>query len=399
MTLCGSDRILYSRAAATLNLLPSYSTVNCNEGKGWRQPAHPWACQSFIGDSGCRSTHGARINQNVTKYIGRKHWSCGETGRRRGHPGDLLPCATSSEAESADDDTSAPQPPGGSEEESEPQSDEEQREGGGGGASADEESLDWRTFRARLVAQSQVAESGESAPAGLEMWQARKSSANLELLKLQNPQLAQEGLWAHATGTPEQGGLLLAAADMGIDRQLEERYWQTVVLVGQHGGGAASWGLVLNRPSGLTIRQILSDNGNRDLLLAPFQDSLVYIGGFVSDGRTLFMLHGYPLPGSQEVVPGIFFGGLEAASQAVRNGSLKASEFRFFVGRVEWNTPGKLHNEVARRHWYTAACSRGIILKHCIQLPTPLWREVLELMGGEYHEVARQAYGLSDDEA
>ena len=26
-------------------------------------------------------------------------------------------------------------------------------------------------------------------------------------------------------------------------------------------------------------------------------------------------------------------------------------------------------------------------------------REVLELMGGEYHEVARQAYGLSDDEA
>ena len=90
MTLCGSDRILYSRAAATLNLLPSYSTVNCNEGKGWRQPAHPWACQSFIGDSGCRSTHGARINQNVTKYIGRKNWSCGETGRRRGHPGDLL---------------------------------------------------------------------------------------------------------------------------------------------------------------------------------------------------------------------------------------------------------------------------------------------------------------------
>ena len=51
----------------------------------------------------------------------------------------------------------------------------------------------------------------------------------------------------------------------------------------------------------LFLTQILSDNGERDLILAPFHDSLVYIGGFVSDGRTLFLLHGYPLPGSQEV--------------------------------------------------------------------------------------------------
>ena len=33
--------------------------------------------------------------------------------------------------------------------------------------------------------------------------------------------------------------------------------------------------------------------------------------------------------------------------------------------------------------WWTAAASRGVALKQCLQLPVPLWMEVLCLMGGE----------------
>jgi hypothetical protein len=40
---------------------------------------------------------------------------------------------------------------------------------------------------------------------------------------------------------------------------------------------------------------------------------------------------------------------------------------------------------------YTAAASRPMLLKQCLQLPKPLWKEVLEFMGGEYAIVAEKA--------
>lgn len=39
---------------------------------------------------------------------------------------------------------------------------------------------------------------------------------------------------------------------------------------------------------------------------------------------------------------------------------------------------------------WTAAASRPILLKQCLQLPKPLWKEVLECMGGEYATAARE---------
>lgn len=38
---------------------------------------------------------------------------------------------------------------------------------------------------------------------------------------------------------------------------------------------------------------------------------------------------------------------------------------------------------------YTAASSRAVVLRQCIQLPMPLWRECLTLMGGKHAEAAR----------
>ena len=50
-----------------------------------------------------------------------------------------------------------------------------------------------------------------------------------------------------------------------------------------------------------------------------------------------------------------------------------------FAGRrVEW-VPGKLQEHVARKEWYSAACTRALVLKQCIQLPTPLWYAALHL--------------------
>jgi len=42
--------------------------------------------------------------------------------------------------------------------------------------------------------------------------------------------------------------------------------------------------------------------------------------------------------------------------------------------------------------WYPIAAAKELSLKQVIQLPKPLWREILELCGGELAEVAARAY-------
>jgi putative transcriptional regulator len=112
-----------------------------------------------------------------------------------------------------------------------------------------------------------------------------------------------------------------------------ERYWQAVIYLVHH-SSRGSWGLILNRPSGYTIEQALprisQTPGGR--LLTVFAACAIYVGGFKSDGQSLYVLHGHPLPGAQEISPGVFLGGLEAAATKVLEGSFPATDFRFFVG-------------------------------------------------------------------
>jgi hypothetical protein len=49
--------------------------------------------------------------------------------------------------------------------------------------------------------------------AGRNPWTSSASEENQQLLQIQNPRLAAEDLWAHATGAPERGGLLLATIE------------------------------------------------------------------------------------------------------------------------------------------------------------------------------------------
>ena len=44
---------------------------------------------------------------------------------------------------------------------------------------------------------------------------------------------------------------------------------------------------------------------------------------------------------------------------------------------------------------HAAACSRNLVVKQCLQLPVPLWREIMELLGGEYAKAAEQGNSAS----
>ena len=97
------------------------------------------------------------------------------------------------------------------------------------------------------------------------------------------------------------------------------------------------------------------------------------------------------VPGSSAVSPGVFAGGLQGALDLVQVGKAAPSDFRFFLGCMAWG-PGELEEELRQGLWHTAAVSRNLVLKQCVALPTPLWKELMELMGGEFLEIARRSY-------
>ena len=190
--------------------------------------------------------------------------------------------------------------------------------------------------------------------------------------------------------------------------------------VAKHDPQEGSVALILNRPATAALGDLLGwglrfGDGNKGggegeddegpstssppssaLVEAAFGDAPVYLGGFFSPARIsaqpLTLLHGIPgLPGATEVVPGggVFSGGVAAAAEAVVSGEQPASRCRLFAGALAW-PPGGLAAEVEGGVWFAAASSRALVLKPCLGLPVPLWRECLGLMGGEYARAARR---------
>ncbi len=152
---------------------------------------------------------------------------------------------------------------------------------------------------------------------------------------------------------------------------------------------------------------------------ATFAGNRLYCGGFTAQ-HVIHLLHGHRLPGAVEVVPGVFMGGELAAAKEVgawvvhclpfpmprrvmvmlqvAEGRLSANEFKFFAGAEVWPA-GELQMEASQHAWYPAACSRSLVLKQCLQLSTPLWVEVLQLLGGEYSDAVEEAErGFDSDE-
>ena len=231
---------------------------------------------------------------------------------------------------------------------------------------------------------------------------------------------SREPLWVHALegGLPELGGLIVATPEAATLTG-DERRNQLVCYISKHDPEEGSVALILNRPATAALGDLLGwglrfgrggaeDEGEGEKDEAPstsssveaaFGDSPVYLGGFFSPARIsaqpLTLLHGIPnLPGATEVVPGggVFSGGVAAAAASVVSGSQPETRCRLFAGALVW-PPGGLRAEVEAGVWYAAASSRAVVLKPCLGLPVPLWRECLARMGGEYAKAARRRGG------
>ena len=234
--------------------------------------------------------------------------------------------------------------------------------------------------------------------------------------------------------------------------------WQEVCLVTSYDSESATT-LVLNRPlalqltdslgklvlfgafsgkkgsssSGTNSKEQNDDVSIKDFIKAFGRECGVYVGGPDDQHLPAILIHGIAeLDGAVEIAPGtgIYQGGLSAAVQGVLSGKYKPLEFRFFVGRHSYATemndddyefyeeeddeedilddddeddddelviPSTLDLDVVLGKYQPVACARSIALKQCIQLPKPLWHEVLELCGGELKDISEFEQLKRDD--
>ncbi|WP_420454084.1 YqgE/AlgH family protein [Rubrivirga sp.] len=166
---------------------------------------------------------------------------------------------------------------------------------------------------------------------------------------------------------PVPGDVLVAEPPMA-----DPNFRRTVVLLCEH-TTEGSFGLVLNRPTGLTLAQATDE-------AIPF-DADLWLGGPVQPD-TLHYLHPYAhLDGTLPVLDDVFWGGdFEALRELIAGGVVDPGRIRFFVGYSGWGA-GQLDAEVDEGAWIVLPGSEALVFADG---DDALWRQVLRQLGGEY---------------
>ena len=166
-----------------------------------------------------------------------------------------------------------------------------------------------------------------------------------------------------------RGSLLIAAPQL-----LDPNFRRTVVLVADHGDEGAM-GVILNRPSGMTVADAAPD---LEPLIGP--DAPIFAGGPVQPTSGVVLAEvaeaDEPVFGDIVLVPGLG----ELADVIDGAGSI-----RVFAGYAGWG-PGQLDDELGREDWILAPAQAGDVFS---EQPEALWGAVLERKGGQYALLAR----------
>ncbi|MCH5224393.1 MAG: YqgE/AlgH family protein [Muribaculaceae bacterium] len=173
------------------------------------------------------------------------------------------------------------------------------------------------------------------------------------------------------TATPHMGSLLIS------EPLMEDKYFgRSVVLVLDEPEGGGHFGLILNKPTEMTLHDLMPEweEGKR----IP-----IFCGGPV-DLQRMFLLHtlGERLGSTTEVLPGIYVGAdLDKIIEYIEEGGEVDGYIRFFLGYCGWS-PGQLSGELNRKSWAVNA------LPQCPNLlkgeGVDYWTREVKDLGDEY---------------
>jgi putative transcriptional regulator len=153
-------------------------------------------------------------------------------------------------------------------------------------------------------------------------------------------------------------------------RLRDPNFYKTVVLIVEH-DESGSMGLVVNRPSSVTVAGALA--GHFDL---PDNGDVVFLGGPVEE-QALFILHNSAaVNGAPGVLPGVYVGNSPSDFTDVMSRAEDGSptvRFRVFSGCSGWGA-GQLEGELSRNDWYVLPADETRIFTAD---PYSLWEECL----------------------
>ncbi len=169
---------------------------------------------------------------------------------------------------------------------------------------------------------------------------------------------------------------LAASLLISMPQLLDPNFHRTVLLMMQH-DETASFGLVLNRASELSIGELFE---SLECRWTGDRNALVHWGGPV-ELNSGWMLLGDTLrlvPDGERlttVVPGVnFAGSLEIFRQVAADPPRNA---RFFFGYAGWG-PGQLESEIAQGAWLSAPASPELIFEASVD---DMWGDVVRGLG------------------
>ena len=171
---------------------------------------------------------------------------------------------------------------------------------------------------------------------------------------------------------PASGILLIA------DPFLKDpNFLRTVVFLCEH-KKEGSFGFVLNRQYENTLDELIPELEGHQVP--------VYYGGPVQIDSIHF-LHQYPdeIPGGQEVVKGVYWGGdFDAVVDLIKKSAIDADKIRFFIGYSGWGEE-QLNTEMKEKTWLTVKANRKLIFHNKQE---EIWKDSLKHLGGEYEMMA-----------
>jgi len=166
--------------------------------------------------------------------------------------------------------------------------------------------------------------------------------------------------------TSLQGFLLVASPSL-----LDANFRQAVVLVVRHSPDEGAIGLVLNRPTSTSLKELWDRTGQE----ACHSDATLSLGG-PCEGP-LMAVHTNQESAEIEVLPGLYFSASSDHLQALAN--RPRADVRFFFGYAGWGA-GQLEMELEEGAWRTEPAA----LKHVFAVHQQQWeRSISEAAGWE----------------
>jgi len=166
----------------------------------------------------------------------------------------------------------------------------------------------------------------------------------------------------------ERGKILIAEPLMG-----DPNFDRTVVFLTDH-NPEGSVGFILNKMVDVAFDDLVID-------FPPFETNIGEGGPVQQDN--LFFIHakGDLLPGCEEIIPGVFWGGdFNILKELISLELIGPNDIRFFLGYSGWSA-GQLEAEIDQKAWQVSLAKPELIFSN---EPAKIWPKVIASLGGDY---------------